>query len=100
MRNGARRSVNVKELAEIAGAFALGATAGSIIATLCAPASGRVTRQRLLRRIQTVERTALRQIGRTRQRLVTQATQARRWVLQHVANGNGRRTIRRAVQHA
>ena len=88
------------------GAFALGATAGSIIALLCAPASGQVTRRRLAMRLRNIQKEAARRLGRTRRALVTKAEQVREtatdWIEDHLPhrNGNGRHVIRRKVRHA
>ena len=44
------------------GLFTLGATAGSILALLCAPASGRVTRKRIGMKFRSLERPTGRQL--------------------------------------
>lgn len=46
-------------------AFAIGATAGSILALLFAPASGRVTRKRLVQGARRLQRVGLRKLGQT-----------------------------------
>jgi len=86
-------------------AFAFGATAGSIIALLYAPASGAITRRRLAMRTRNLQRTALRRLGRTQRALVTRAEQvkdaATEWIAEHVPHGNGRHIVRRReVRHA
>lgn len=86
-------------------AFTLGATAGSLIALLCAPASGQVTRRRLLMKARSLRRSAARRLGQTRRALATQAEQVREaateWISAHVPHGNGRQTVRRReVRHA
>lgn len=97
MRRGGLR---VQQAAQLAGVFTLGAALGSVIAIFCAPASGRVIRKRLLRRIQTTQRSAMRQLNRTRHQLVAQATQAREWVTEHLPTNGQRRPLRRRVVHA
>ena len=88
-------------------AFGLGATAGSIIALLYAPASGKVTRRRLAMRARNLQRATMRRLGQTQRALATRAVRVRdaatRWITNHsvVRNGNGRHTIRhRTVRHA
>jgi gas vesicle protein len=79
-------------------AFTFGAAAGSILALLYAPASGRVTRRRLALKAQNLRRNAVRQIGQTRRALVLKAGAVReaatQWVAEHVP-GNGRHPLRR-----
>ena len=87
------------------GAFALGATAGSVIALLFAPVSGKVTRRRLAMRLRNVQKEAARRLGQTRRALATRAEQVREtateWIEDHLPhrNGNGRHIIRRKVRH-
>lgn len=83
-------------------AFGLGATAGSIVALLYAPASGKITRRRLAMRAQVLRKNAIRQIGQTQRALACRATEVRQaathWLAEHVPhNGsNGRRAARHA----
>ena len=88
-------------------AFALGATAGSIVALLYAPASGKVTRRQLAMRVRTLKRDAARRLNRTQRELAVRAEHVREaateWIAEHVPhrNGNGRHPIRhRAIRHA
>ncbi len=90
-----------------AASFALGATVGSLLALLYAPASGQATRRRIAMRLRTARRNAIRQLGQTKRVLRIQAQQvgqaARGWLTNHLpqANGNGRQVARRrAVRHA
>ncbi len=94
------------------GAFALGAAAGSLVSLCFAPASGRVTRQRIAKRIRVLGQEAGRRLGRTRKLLTRKAEglreataeqllHAREWVADRVTAGNGRHTTRRRVaRHA
>ncbi len=101
----------------VASAFALGATAGSLATLVCAPQSGQVVRRRLLQKARGFQKTAERQLGKTKRLIVNQADQfrdtaidtidqARDWVTQRVANGkhkvSGHRRIvrRRAIRTA
>lgn len=96
----------------IVGAFALGAAAGSILALLYAPASGRVTRKRIGMKLRSFQRETSRRFGRAQKLLVRKAetlrdaageriNHARQWVVGHVAsNGQERRSRRRALRHA
>lgn len=115
---GVMEAARVKEVrrsngvAKTVGIFALGAATGSIIALLCAPASGRVTRRRIALKVRAVKQQAIRQLGRTKKLLARKAedlreatterlVHARKWVAGQVANGNGRHPMRhRAVHHA
>ena len=86
-------------------AFALGATVGSIVALLYAPASGQVTRRRLAMKARTLQRAALRRLGETQRALATRAERVRdaaaEWIGDHVPHSNGRHTIRhRTIRHA
>ena len=80
------------------GAFALGATAGSVLALLYAPASGQVTRKRIAMRLRTFKQTAGRRLGDLREAATERVSDARRWVLGHISNGHRRpSTTRRRV---
>ena len=90
-----------------AAAFTFGAAAGSIVALLYAPASGRVTRKRIVMRVQNLKRTAARRLGQTQRVLASKAADVREaateWIAEHVPhrNGNGRHPIRhRTLRHA
>ncbi len=81
-------------------AFGFGAAAGSIIALLYAPASGKVTRRKLAMRAQVLRKNAIRRIGQTQKVLACKATEVREaatdWLAEHVPhNGNGRHRITR-----
>ena len=85
-------------------AFALGAAAGSIIALLYAPASGQVTRRRLLLKAREAQRKAARKFVEAKKVLACKAEQVREsatdWIAEHVPhNGHGRRTARPRVLH-
>ena len=77
-------------------AFALGATAGSIVALLYAPASGQVTRRRLTMKVRSLQRDAAKRLNRTQRDLALRAEHVREaateWIAEHVPhrNGNGR----------
>ncbi len=88
-------------------AFALGTTVGSIVALLCAPASGQVTRRRIALKVRHLQREAARRLGRTQRVLATRALQVREAATEWIAdrfphrNGNGRHAIRRReIRHA
>ena len=85
-------------------AFALGAAAGSLIALLYAPASGQVTRRRLVMKAREAQRKAMRKFGEAKKVLACKAEQvsesATDWIAEHVPhNGHGRRTTRRRALH-
>ena len=96
-----RRGGTVRSLA----AFAVGATIGSIVSLLCAPASGQATRKRLGLRLRNMQKETGRRLGRTGRELQRQARQvriaAREWLDERMRRTNGhRRPVRRAVRHA
>ena len=62
-------------------AFTLGASAGSILALLFAPASGKVTRTRVAQKFRQLQRTAGGKLGKG-------IVQARSWVMDHMPNGH------------
>lgn len=85
-------------------AFVCGAGLGSILALLYAPASGRVTRQRLILQARSLRRNATRRLGQTGRVIARKAASAGRaateWIATHV-QGNGRTVLRRReVRHA
>ena len=82
----------LQKLAQGVGIFALGAAIGSVTALLCAPASGQATRRRIAQKFRTLKRQTTRQFG---QRI----RQAQAWVVEHVHNGNGKRT-HQTLHHA
>ena len=96
-----RRRGNALKTAAV---FTLGATAGSIIALLCAPASGKVTRRRLALKVRGLKRAAIRRIGETQRDLASKAEHVREaateWISGHMPHGNGRHPVRhRTVRH-
>ena len=93
------------------GAFALGATAGSIAALLYAPASGRVTRRRIGMKFHALQQQTGRKLGQAQRLLARKAQRlqrtavrklqdARHWMTDHVVNGHAKWAGRRALQHA
>lgn len=94
-----------------AGAFALGATAGSAVALFLAPASGQIIRKRLVSKFRSMERSASRQLQQSRKLLTKKAAflkkaavekigGTREWLLERVPNGNGRQhPMPRRVAH-
>ena len=88
-----------------AAAFTLGATAGSLVTLLYAPASGQVTRRRIAQRVRQLQRNTARRLGRTGRLLASRAENVRdaatEWISEHVPHTNGRASsIRRPVRHA
>ena len=106
--------------ARTVGAIAIGAAAGSIVALLCTPRSGRAMRQLIRQRMRTLRRNATRRVGETQRVLAREAealrdatasglVEARDWVNGQLAISNGhsrkngqtrRPTRRHAVRHA
>ena len=87
------------------GLFTLGAATGGIITLLFAPASGRVTRRRIALKMRAMQRESVRQLGRAQRLLSRKAddlreattaklSDAREWVVDHVANGKHHRPVR------
>jgi gas vesicle protein len=66
--------------------FALGAAAGSLVALLYAPASGKVTRKRLAMRVRNLQRTAARRLGETKRALATRAEHVREAATEWIAD--------------
>ena len=89
-------------------AFTLGAAAGSMLALLYAPASGQVTRRRLMMKARGAQKAAARKFGEAKKVIACKAEQGREtatdWIAEHVphnGNGHARRTVRRrALRHA
>lgn len=79
------------------GAFAVGAAAGSILALLFAPASGKETRKRLRLKVR-----ELQQATTTMQQAATKKIKtARAWVMDHLpSNGHVKRPTRHRAVHA
>ncbi len=93
-------SRNLK-LGQVAGAFALGATAGSAAALLLAPASGRATRKRLVTKFRSMGRSATRGLQQSKKLLAKKAVlwkdataerlgDTREWLMERIPNGNGK----------
>jgi len=79
-------------------AFGIGATVGSLIALLYAPASGTVTRRRMALRARNLRKAAVRRLGHTQRMLATRAGDMREaateWITDHMPRyGNGRRAV-------
>ena len=101
MKEIRRRGGTLRTLA----VFTFGATAGSIIALLYAPASGKVTRRRLAIKAKQLQREAMRRVGQTKRVLATQAEHVREaateWISEHVPHRNGRHFVHhRTIRHA
>ena len=99
------------KLGQVAGAFALGATAGSAAALLLAPASGKATRKRLASKFRTLGRSATRGLKQSKKMLAKKAVllkdatverlgETREWLMERIPNGNGKHHAmpRRAAQ--
>ena len=84
-------------------AFALGAATGSLVALLYAPASGEVTRRRLLIKAREAKRAVTRKMGQAQKVLARKADQVREtatdWITEHVTNGHAKRR-RQVLRHA
>ena len=85
--------------------FALGAAAGSVVALLYAPASGKVTRKRIAMKIRQARQVAGRRLVETRKALERHAGRMQRtaqgWITNHLPSTNGhQRPLRRRVRHA
>ena len=90
------------KLGHVAGAFALGATAGSAAALLLAPASGKITRKRIASQFRTMGRSANRGILQGKKMLTKKAVllkdsaverlgETREWLMERLpVNGNGK----------
>ena len=71
------------------GVFALGAAAGSVLALLYAPASGKVTRKRIAMKLRTLKQTTVKQISHLRNAATERVSDARHWVMDRFASSNG-----------
>ena len=89
------------KLGRNAGLLALGAAAGSVLALLFAPASGKVTRKRIGSSLRGMGRSTARQLNQTKRMLAKKAGalrnaasekigDTREWLLERVASGNGK----------
>lgn len=100
-----------RHVARTVGAFTFGAAAGSLLALLYAPASGKVTRRRLGLQLRTFKTSTAKQLQRTRARLLKQAKQlraatvekvgqTREWVMERLPSSNGRHSNHRVARSA
>lgn len=101
-----------KQLGQTTGAFALGATAGSLVALLYAPASGKVIRRRIGMKFRSLEKSAVRSIKQTKRLLAQKAEDikevateklghTRAWLSERALNGNGsKRPLHRVAHHS
>ena len=100
MRELPRKGLNLRTVA----AFAFGAAAGGIVALLYAPASGKVTRQRLAMRVRRIRQLAGRRIVQTRDVLARQAGRMQQaatgWISDHLPHESNGHRSRRRVRHA
>lgn len=89
------------KLGQVAGAFALGATAGSVAALLLAPTSGKISRKRLASKFRTMGRSATRGLQQSQKLLAKKAVllkdaaverlgETREWLMERIPNGNGK----------
>ena len=96
-----------KQLGQSTGAFALGATAGSVIALLFAPASGKVTRRRIGMKFRTLQHSTVRSLKQAKKLILKKAENLREVATKKignlreslVTNGNGKRSLQRRVVH-
>ncbi len=102
---------SVKKWGPAVGTFAAGAAAGSILALLYAPASGKMTRKKIGMKFRALGQSTNRQIKMAKKVLLKKAEglreaagekfgQTRDWLVERVANGNGKKLRRRLVHHA
>lgn len=86
------------------GAFLFGAVAGSIVALLYAPASGKVTRRQLALKVKAFRRQAIRRIGQTQRVLASKASEVREaateWISDHMPRNGRHQVRRRPLRHA
>lgn len=82
------------------GVFALGATMGSIIALLYAPASGDVTRRRIRTKFQRVQTQLAKQARQLREAAVERVGQTREWVMERLPIANGRHPANHRPAHS
>lgn len=82
----------------------LAGAGGYVLGILFAPASGKITRKRLVMRAHNLQRSLNRRIGRTTRVLATKAEfvkdAATEWIAEHVPHGNGRHLVRRRPARA
>ena len=96
------------KLGPTAGAFALGAAAGSAAALLLAPASGRTTRKNLASKFRSMGRSATRQLNHSKKLLAKKAVllkdataerlgDTREWIMERMPNGKHHAMPRRTA---
>ncbi|MBI3332479.1 MAG: YtxH domain-containing protein [Candidatus Omnitrophica bacterium] len=87
------------QLGQTAGSFAAGAAAGSILALLFAPASGRVTRKRIGHQLKQAEKLVAKKASVLREAAMEKLGDTRDWLVERVRNGNGKHPLPRRVMH-
>jgi len=86
-----------RQFGRTVGVFALGAAAGSILALLYAPASGKETRKQIKMRMRALKQ----QTVQLRNEATERINGARQWVVEHLPNGHAKRPLRRqTMRHA
>ncbi|MBI4313945.1 MAG: YtxH domain-containing protein [Candidatus Omnitrophica bacterium] len=104
------KQIRRKGMAKAAGAFALGAAAGSIITLLSAPASGKVMRRRIGLKMRAVRNDAARKVALARKQLAKKAGvlrdaaaqrlgHTREWLVERVTSGNGKHPAHHRAAH-
>ena len=99
---------SIKKWGPAVGSFAAGAAAGSVLALLYAPASGKVTRKRIGMKFRSVGQSTNRQIKLAKKVLLKKAEglrdaagkklgSTRDWLVERVSNGNGKKLRRRLL---
>lgn len=89
------------KLGQAAGVFALGATAGSAVSLLLAPASGRISCKKLASKFRSMGRSAAKGLQQSKKLLAKKAVvwrdatverigDTREWLMERIPNGNGR----------
>ena len=100
-----------KKVGWSAGTFTFGATVGSLLGLLFAPASGRATRKRIGLQFRSLERSTARQIqqakkllakkaDRLRETTVEKLGNTREWLVDRVSNGRHHPLPRRVVHRS
>ena len=88
-----------KKVGLTVGVFALGATAGSLLALLFAPASGRATRRRLGNQFRQAKRLLAKKAGYLKEAATEKIGETREWLVDRVMNGNGKHPVRHRIAH-
>jgi gas vesicle protein len=81
-----------------AATFAAGAAVGTGIALLTAPASGKVTRERIGKRVHKISKTATRKLGRTQKLLARKADRTQKLIARKATRVGKQATAK--LQHA